>query len=407
MDTAKLPAVVVQAERVYQPGLHPGGVVVSFGGQVAFVGSREQMEAAGIREALKSDVFAVEVLEAENCVVTPGLIDGHVHLIGGGGEGGPQTRTPEVNLTQLTKAGITTVVGLLGVDTITRCVESLLAKARALETEGITTYIYTGGYELPTRTITGSVRSDLVLIDKIVGVGEIAIADHRSAQPETRELARVAAEARVGGLIGDKPGLVHLHLGRGGEGLARVMEIVDTTDLPPAQFYPTHVNRSEELFSAALEFHRRGGSIDLTAGVSPDLGEEGAVEPSVALARVLQAEGSLKGITLTSDGNGSLPSFDAQGNLTGMIVGPVDLLVKELRQAVLQKGLPMEEIISAVTENSARVLNIYPRKGTVQPGCDADFVVLTADLEVRHVVAKGRVLVKDGRPLVAGTFERT
>ena len=72
--------------------------------------------------------------------------------IGGGGEGGFSTRTPEATLSDLTTAGVTTVVGTLGTDGIARDMNALLAKARGLEEEGITTYIYTGSYRLPLRT---------------------------------------------------------------------------------------------------------------------------------------------------------------------------------------------------------------------------------------------------------------
>ncbi len=61
-------------------------------------------------------------------------------LLGGGGEGGFQNRTPEVKLSQLTSAGVTTVVGCLGTDGVGRDMTALISKARGLEAEGITTY---------------------------------------------------------------------------------------------------------------------------------------------------------------------------------------------------------------------------------------------------------------------------
>ena len=112
----------------------------------------------------------IKVIDLEGKTVVPGFIDSHIHLIGGGGEGGPATRTPEVLLSKVTSCGVTTVIGLLGTDGNTRHMESLLAKARGLEDEGLSTFIYAGAYQIPTPTITGSVRSDIILIDKIIAV---------------------------------------------------------------------------------------------------------------------------------------------------------------------------------------------------------------------------------------------
>ena len=169
--------------------------------------------------------YAVTEIEASGKTLLPGFIDSHVHMIGGGGEGGFATRTPEITLSKITTSGVTTLVGCLGTDGTTRHVESLLAKARGLECEGLTTYIYTGAYEIPTPTITGSIRRDIVLIDKIIGAGEIAMSDHRSAQPSTQAYAELAAQARIGGMLSGKAGIIDMHMGDGRDGLKKLYEI--------------------------------------------------------------------------------------------------------------------------------------------------------------------------------------
>ena len=146
------------------------------------------------------EIYDCEGVDCTDKIALPGFIDSHVHLIGGGGEGGYATRTPEIQLTDITTSGVTTVAGLLGTDGVTRHVASLLAKARGLEDEGISAYIYSGSYEIPTPTITGSVRSDIILIDKIIGTGEIAMCDHRSSQSPKEAYQQITAEARVGGI---------------------------------------------------------------------------------------------------------------------------------------------------------------------------------------------------------------
>src|SRR5690606_3180786 len=99
----------------------------------------------------------------------PGLIDNHVHITGGGGEGSFKTRVPEITLSKLIEAGITTVVGLLGTDATTRSVENLVAKAKALKEEGVSVYVHTGSYEFPSVTLTGQIKKDIVFIEEIIG----------------------------------------------------------------------------------------------------------------------------------------------------------------------------------------------------------------------------------------------
>lgn len=162
------------------------------------------------------------VINLSGRMLCPGFIDQHVHLIGGGGEAGPTTRTPEVSLSRLTEAGITTVVGLLGTDSVSRHPASLLAKTRALNEEGITAWMLTGAYHVPSPTITGSVEKDVALIDRVIGV-KCAVSDHRSAAPSGNQLASMAAESRVGGLLGGKPGVSVFHMGSSKKGYSRCM----------------------------------------------------------------------------------------------------------------------------------------------------------------------------------------
>ena len=94
----------------------------------------------------------VEVVSGEGLLMTPGFVDAHVHFAGAGGEGGPATRTPELHLSMLTRAGVTTAVGCLGTDGVTRTAESLLMKAKGLRQEGLSSWIYSGSYQVPPPT---------------------------------------------------------------------------------------------------------------------------------------------------------------------------------------------------------------------------------------------------------------
>lgn len=337
----------------------------------------------------------------------PGFIDQHVHIAGGGGEGGFATRTPEAELSAITRCGVTTVVGLLGTDGVTRHMAGLLAKARGLEAEGISTYIYTGAYEVPTRTLTGSVRSDLVLVDKVIGTGEIAISDHRSSEPRPEEIEKLAAEARVGGMLSGKAGVVHLHLGDGRGGLKLLFHIVDESEIPLTQFVPTHVNRNPWLFEDALQWGKRGGFLDITSSIVPTRAVPAAIKPSQAVAQALAKGVPLEHITMSSDGFGSAPDFDSHGHLRGLLVGKEDSLLGELCDLVQKEGLPLEQAAQVLTRNVARLLRLWPQKGGIQVGADADLAVLTPELTLHQVWARGRLMVDEGRPVVWGTFEQS
>lgn len=347
------------------------------------------------------EALAPRILSAVNKIVTPGFIDLHVHILGGGGEGGHGTRTPEITLSKITRAGVTTVVGCLGTDDVSRRPETLLAKAFQLEEEGISTYIYCGSYQFPMATITGSVRKDIALIPKVIGVGEIAVSDHRSSQPTYEELCRVAAEARVGGLLGGKAGLVHLHMGSGSRMLEPIFRIVDETEIPIGQFLPTHVTRTEPLLRQAIEFAKRGGNMDFTVR-GKDLSFP--LSTAKALRMAAEAQVPFERITLSSDSNGSMPVFDEKGRMVRLAVGDIRNLYLEIKDLV-REGFPLEDVLKLVTSNPAQRVGIFRTKGSLEEGKDADLLILSQDLEVESVVAKGRIMIEEGEIRLRGTFE--
>ncbi len=352
-----------------------------------------------------TDYGNCEIVDATGRYVVPGFIDQHVHLIGGGGEAGYASRTPEVLLSHIVRSGITTVVGCLGTDGTTRHMTSLLAKARGLEIEGVSTYIYTGSYEVPTRTITGNVRNDIILIDKVLGCGEIAISDHRSAQPSREDIEKLVAEARVGGILSGKAGVLHLHVGDGQRGLSMLFEIINETEIPITQFTPTHINRNPHLLEDGIRFALLGGMIDITSGLSPDAGATKGVKPSKAVKYCLDKGVPIENITMSSDGNGSMPLFDNKGYTIGLLVAELDSLYREFRDMINNEGIEISDALRVMGENQARSLNLYPKKGCLQTGSDADILVLDDKLNIEHVLAQGRTMVRNGEVVVTGTFE--
>lgn len=350
--------------------------------------------------------FAVETIDGSSLKAAPGFIDQHVHFIGGGGEGGPATRTPEIKIIDLTTAGITTALGLLGTDDITRNSKSLLAKARALEDEGITTYIYTGNYTIPFETLTGTIQSDLVLIDKVIGVGEVAMSDHRSSQPNLDDLKKLFANSRVGGILSGKIGIVHIHLGDGQSGIKPLIEIAETTEIPTSQFMPTHINRIDHLVEQSIEYLKMGGNVDLTAGFYKSADSPNTLSISDTLKLYVENGCPIDHVCASSDANGSIPVFDDKGELASIGIGSAAALFGDIRSAIQAGIVTMEQGLSIITLNPAKALKLYPRKGTLRERSDADLVLLDSKLNIHTVLAKGQVMVRNHEAVVKGFFEK-
>jgi beta-aspartyl-dipeptidase (metallo-type) len=344
----------------------------------------------------------LQIIDAAGQILVPGFVDALVHISGGGGEGGFATRTPEMNLTDATLAGVTTVVAALGTDDVTRSLEDMLAKAYGLEAEGISAFCHTGSYQVPVQTITGSIRKDLITIPSIIGVGELAISDHRGSHPSVEELTRIAADSRVGGLLSGKKGTVFLHLGDHEEKLNLINQVIESSAIPASQFYATHINRMAELLEDGARFAACGGFIDMTTSTTQEFIAQGEIPASQAVVDAIEMGAPLSQISMSSDGNASLPAFDDDGNLTGLEVGQVGSLLTSFVE--LAHLLDLESALKTVTSNPSIALGLK-QKGQIGIDFDCDFVLLNKDLSVSDVWAKGQHMVKDGIALVKGTFQ--
>lgn len=350
--------------------------------------------------------LGAEVVDGGGRPLLPGFIDSHVHVLGGGGEGGFANRTPEAAISGLTRHGITTVVGCLGTDGIARDMKALIAKVKGLREQGLSAYAYTGSYQIPVRTLTGSVIEDIMMIEEIIGTGELAISDHRSSQPAFEEFTRVCADTRVGGILSGKAGIINIHLGDGSRCMELIDRVIAETEIPPAQFLPTHVNRNARLFDHAVEYAKRGGTVDFTGNEDIDYWEKISDEVRVCrgIKRMLEEGVSSDSFTISSDGQGSLPLFNETGEFLGVGIGQSSSLLKEVRECVELEDIPLEIAIKAITSNPARVLCLK-RKGRIAEGCDADLCLLTEDFKIDMVIARGQTMVRDGIPIVMGAFE--
>mgnify|MGYP001204793770 CR=1 FL=1 len=345
------------------------------------------------------DVYksVAEVFNAEGKIVTPGLIDQHIHITGAGGKEGFSSMTPEINLSELIKCGTTTVVGLLGTDGTVRNIKSLYAKAKSIDAEGLSAYMFCGYYGLDSVTITDSIQTDMIFIDKVLGC-KIAISDIRSSYPTALELVRKLRDVRVGGFIGNKKGILHVHLGNLDTKMDVLFELVNDYQFPIEHISPTHVGRTKELFDQALKFAKLGGIIDITTGASK------YTDPYKSVLYALKNGVSIDNMTFSTDGNAGLTKFDTAGNVIGIKRAPIDKNLEEVILLIQEGGVSISEAFKLITKNPARNLGLK-HKGKIEVGFDADLCCFTQDLKLTDVFAKGQQMMKNGNIVVKGNFE--
>lgn len=330
------------------------------------------------------DSSEFKVLDGHGKILVPGFIDQHVHIIGGGGEDGFASLIREVQMTDCVKYGVTSVVGLLGTDANAKSVAALVAKAKALREQGMSAWCLTGSYAYPSVNLTGSVAHDVAFIDEVIGV-KIAISDHRSSNVSKEELARLATQVRTAGLLAKKAGIVHMHTGRGKKGYKDVLAIVDETDIPITTFRPTHVANAYE---DAITFANKGGYIDFTSG--------NETAKTAHLMKDAMSRAPLDRITLSSDSNGSFPKWNDRLEIVGMGIGKMETLYDTVRHLIVHEHVSVSDAISPITKTVATGLLLYPRKGSVACGSDADLVLLNeTDYSIDSVIALGKVMMEN------------
>ena len=384
--------IIIKNANVFSP--------VSLGRKDVLTGEDKILSVSDKIEAPKGS--DIEVFDAGELFLVPGLIDNHVHIAGAGGEGGPATRTPELKLSMMYGAGVTTVIGCLGTDGFTRSVEAVLMKAKSLRHEGASAWIWTGAYQVPTPSITGDIGKDIAMIGEVIGVGEIALSDHRSSCPSTDELIRIAAHARVGGMLGKKGGIVNIHLGDAKDPFRPIHDAVSKSELRYTQFLPTHCNRNEYIFEDA-KIYGKEGYIDITTSSYPYFPDE-EIKPATALRLLLEAGVPEEHITFSSDSCGSLPGFDEKGRLVKLEMGLPSADLRELGDAVLIEKIPLEIALKVLTSNVASILKLAG-KGFIAPGMDADLLFLDKDLKMVHLLSRGKWVVRNGEVIKKGIYE--
>jgi len=79
-------------------------------------------------------------------------------------------------------------------------------------------------------------------------------------------------------------------------------------------------------------------------------------------------------------------------------------LIKAIKECVFKENIPLETALRAITSNPAKILKLN-KKGKIEVNMDADICLLDENLDVDMVIAKGKTMVHDKKPVVYGVFE--
>lgn len=364
------------------------------------VGIRDILIAAGkivaVAPKLEPQIPGLVRIQAGGRKVIPGLIDQHIHVTGGGGEGGWSSRCPELLFSELVAAGVTTFLGVSGTDSMSRSIENLLAKVRGLKTEGASGWMWTSNYAYPPTTITSSPKMDLFAIPEVLGV-KIAMGDHRASFPSEAEVLRLLSEIRVAGMLTGKTGFLHVHCGDWADDIFPIFFACRKRGIPFKHMRPTHVGREKKVFESAVAFAKEGGVMDITTGGGSCMGEA-----DDAVMAALELGAPLKNITLSSDGQGSMPRFNEAGEMVGFGVGSIRADIEVLQRLIGRLGV--EKAVSLMTTNVADALGL-PQKGRIIEGADADLLIMNDRFDFDEVFMMGREVMRGGEVIVKGAFE--
>ncbi len=350
-----------------------------------------------IGEHLNGTGTQTQEIDAQGLNCMPGLIDQHVHIIGGGGQTGYFSLAPEISLSTLIKCGTTTVVGLLGTDGFVKSLPQLYAKTKALCQDGISAYMLTGFYGLPTPTITSSIAEDMIYLDKCIGC-KIAMSDDRSSHPTKLELLRIIQQVRLGGFTSAKGGVMHVHLGALPSKIDLLLEIAKEFPSLISYISPTHMGRTHDLFLQAIEFAKLGGMVDISTGGTK------YTDPHLTVMEGLERGININQMTFSSDGNAGVRRKNSETGEDTYKKAPLHKNLEQVVALIKEDGMSPSEAFKLITVNPAKNMKLKG-KGRIAEELDADFTLFDDQWQLQEVWARGTRMMHEGTVIKKGNFE--
>jgi beta-aspartyl-dipeptidase (metallo-type) len=260
------------------------------------------------------------------------------------------------------------------VDTLTKTMSAMLAGVKAFKEAGVSGYAYTGGYEIPPRSLTESARTDILYVEEIIGTGEVAIADRRAPEPSADTFAKIIIDSYVAGLLSNKAGVTRVHVGDGRRRLQTIRDVFERHEIKHESLYLTHIERSKELVLEGIELAKKGTFLDF------DIHDN---DLEVWYKYYVESGGPLDKLSFSSDGG---------------ICSPTEIW-NEVRKCSLSHKCFFGQMISHMTAVPAAALKLK-NKGHIRAGADADIVVAEKnELVAVHVMANGKFCMKDAQLL--------
>lgn len=212
-------------------------------------------------------------------------------------------------------------------------------------------------------TVSPEVEGVVELIPEAQKLGIVPAIGHSGADYET-SMAAIAAGAQAATHTFNAMGLFHQHR-------PAIMGAVLEADV-----YCEMICDGRHLHPASVRLLIKTKGLDRVVAITDSIMAAGLPDGKYHLGvnEVVVEDGDAK---LASDGTraGSTLTQDAA-----------------LRNLLAFTGRPMEELLPALTENPARLIGVFDRKGSIADGKDADLVVLDAENRVDLVFTRGRQL---------------
>lgn len=342
-------------------------------------------------------------LDASGLYVIPGLIDIHCH--GGAGadfmDGTIEAVTTVVNASLA--HGVTTLLGTILTAPIEEMRHAMAAIVEARD-ERIAGIYVEGPFLSPLRKGAQSPRH---LLQPSLRVYESLVNGFKdkikifALAPELPGAREIIHRLKKDGI---RPSLAHSN--------ATFEETKEAIELGVEHF--TH------FFNGMRGFHHRDpgavGAALLTPGVTLELIVDGIHVHPEAVKFLVKVKG-IDNVCLITDAIRATGLGDGEymlGDQRVRVQEGVARLIEEdslagstltMDQAVrnlVKLGVPLPDAVRAATLVPARVLGLERRKGSLEPGKDADLVLLDMDLNVRTVLIKGEVVYQDGKFLEGG-----